>query len=147
MPASGMLAEDVFEYEVDQVLPFMQRLVPGLARSEFMTTIGLKRRGELIAAVAYEGFNGRNIWIHVAGLAGRLWATPMWGRAVFGYPFLVCGVERISGYVNASNTASRRFARRLGFRVESTLEGAAADGGDVLIYRMWRRECRFIRKD
>ena len=47
-------------------------------------------------------------------------------------PFAVCGVNRVSGYVNA----------HLGLREEARLRGAAPDGGDVIIFAMWRQDCR-----
>jgi RimJ/RimL family protein N-acetyltransferase len=64
--------------------------------------------------------------------------------AVFAYAFLICGVERVSGYVDASNLEARRFNEHLGFREEARLQGAAADGGDVVLYVLWKRDCRFI---
>lgn len=135
-----------FEYDLPAVLPFMQGLLPGLARSDDMQAIGLRRAGQLVAGVAYEGHNGRNVWMHVAAVPGGHWMTRDFLRAVFGYPFLVCGVDRVSGYVNASNAAARRLDEHLGFRVEATLAGAAPDGGDVLVYVMRRQDCRFIKR-
>ena len=46
--------------------------------------------------------------------------------------------------MDASNTDARRFNEHLGFREEARLMGAAADGGDVLLYVMWKEECRFL---
>jgi hypothetical protein len=125
-----------FEYEPKLVLPFVQSLLPGLKRAEGMRTIGLRKDGELVAGVVYEGFNGRNVWMHVAGLPGRRWLVRDYLRACFAYPFLVCGVERVSGYVNASNVQARQFDEHLGFREEARLQGAAADGGDVMLQAM-----------
>ena len=53
-------------------------------------------------------------------------------------------MDRISGYVNESNEVARRFDEHLGFHEEARLKGAAPDGGDVLLYVMWRDDCRFI---
>lgn len=65
-------------------------------------------------------------------------------RAGFAYPFLVCGVQRLSGYVEACNQQARRLNEHFGYTVETTLRGAAHDGGDVLIYVMWRKDCRYV---
>lgn len=132
------------DFDLDAVLPFVQALMPGLARSEGMAAIGLRKDGQLVAGVVYEGFNGRNIWIHVAALPGSRWMTRDYLRACFEYPFTVCGVDRLSGYVNESNTAARRFDEHLGFREEARLTGAAPDGGDVILYVMWKKECRHV---
>lgn len=138
------MSADVLDFDLESVLPFMQRLIPGLARSEGMRAIGLRRDGELIAGVLYEGFNGQNMWIHVAAEPGRRWLVRDYLRACFAYPFVVCGVNRLSGYVNASNLDARRFDEHLGFREEARLKGAAPDGGDVIVYVMWKSECKYV---
>lgn len=135
---------DTFDYDLTGALAFAQGRIPGLCRSDDMRAIGLRRNGELVAATLYEGFNGRNIWMHVASVPGSRWMTRKYLRACFVYPFLVCGVQRVSGYVNASNAEARRFDEHLGFQLEATLSGAAPDGGDVLIYVMWRKDCRYV---
>ena len=126
------------DYDLDSVLPFAQSLIVGLHRADDMRAIGLRRDGDLVAAAVYEGFNGQNIWAHLAGLPGRRWMTRDFLRAAFAYPFLVCGVQRLSGYVNASNTDARRLNEHLGYEEEARLKGAAPDGGDVILYVMWR---------
>jgi RimJ/RimL family protein N-acetyltransferase len=65
-------------------------------------------------------------------------------RYCFHYPVVECGVDRVSGWVEASNEAARRFVEHLGFREEARLKGAARDGGDVILYVMWREDCRYV---
>lgn len=131
-------------YDNIRVLPFMQGLIVGLHPGADARCIGLERNGALVAGAMYEGFNGRNIWVHLAGAPGTHWMTRTFLRAGFAYPFLVCGVDRLSGYVNAANAQVRRLNEHLGYEVEATLRGAAPDGGDVLIYVMWKRNCRYV---
>lgn len=133
-----------FDYDVQRVRVFMRQYVPGLVASEGQTVIGLMRWGRLVAGVLYEGFNGRNIWMHVAAEPGARWMTRDYLRACFAYPFKVCGVQRITGHVEESNAAARRFDEHLGFREEARLSGAAPDGGDVILYVMRREDCRFL---
>ena len=133
-----------FDYDLDLVLPFAQSLIPGLARSDGMRCIGLRKHGALVAAAIYEGFNGQNMWAHLAGLPGARWMTRDFLRAGFAYPFLVCGVKRLSGYVNAGNTEARRLNEHFGYQEEARLAGAAPDGGDVILYVMRRENCRFL---
>jgi RimJ/RimL family protein N-acetyltransferase len=133
-----------FDYDLEQVLPFVQQLVPGFARAEGMRAIGLRQDGVLVAGVIYEGFNGVNMWMHVAAVPGARWLVRAYLRACFAYPFAVCGVQRVSGYVNASNALARRFNEHLGFRQEARLAGAAPDGGDVIVYVMWKQECKHV---
>lgn len=138
------MSTHALDYDLDSVLPFAQSLIVGLKRSEDMRAIGLRRDNELAAAAVYEGYNGQNMWVHLAGLPGRRWMTREFLRAGFAYPFLVCGVQRLSGYVNASNAEARRLNEHFGYRVETVLRGAAHDGGDVLIYVMWRKDCLYV---
>lgn len=132
------------EFETDIVLPFVQSRIVGLAPGGELATIGLRKDGELVAGVVYEGFNQHNIWMHVAALPGRRWVIPMYREACFHYPFKLAKVQRVSGYVDESNTAARKFDEHLGFREETRLKGAGANGCDVIIYVMWKDECRYV---
>lgn len=128
----------------EPVFSFVQSSLGGLAKSEGMTAIGLERDGALVAGAVYEGFNGQNMWVHLAGLPGRSWLNREFLQAGFRYPFIQCGVHRLSGYVNASNTDARRFDEHVGFQEEARLRGAAPDGGDVIIYVMRKEDCRYV---
>ena len=61
----------MLDFNVDQVFPFVRSLVPGLPRFDGMTGIGLRKDGELVAGVIYEGFNGPNVWMHVAAVVAE----------------------------------------------------------------------------
>jgi RimJ/RimL family protein N-acetyltransferase len=110
------------------------------------TAIGLEQDGELIAGVVYTEFNGSNIFMHVAAEPGGRWLTRRFLWAVFHYPFKVLRVRRITGWVEASNEAARRFDEHLGFEEETRLSEAARDGGEVIVYRMTPEKCRFLEK-
>lgn len=130
-------------FDSQRVFDFVNTLVP-LVMVQGMVGIGLERNGALVAGVLYEGINAHNAWMHVGAVPGARWMTKEYLRACFAYPFTVCGVRAVRGYVDASNLAARRFDEHLGFRQEAVLEGASRDGGDVLIYRMKRSECRYV---
>lgn len=109
-----------------------------------MKGLGLERDGELIAGVLYEGYNGVNVWMHVAAAPGRRWLNREYLRYCFYYPFVELGCKRVSGYVEDSNEAAKRFDEHLGFTREAVLRGAAADGGDVILYVMRKEDCRYL---
>jgi RimJ/RimL family protein N-acetyltransferase len=111
-----------------------------------MKGLGLEKDGTIIAGVLFEGFTGHNIWMHVAAAPGRTWLNRPFLKACFEYPFIQLGCDRVSGWVEASNTDARRFDEHLGFQEEARLKGAARDGGDVILYAMWRKDCRFIEQ-
>lgn len=130
--------------DVPPVLAFVRQHMP-MAAVENMKALGLVRDGRLVAGVLYEGFNGRNVWMHVAAEPSRRWMNRQYLWYCFHYPFNEMGVDRVSGYVNASNTAAIEFDEHLGFQREAVLRGAAPDGDDVFIYVMRRNDCRFLR--
>ncbi len=129
--------------DLPRVYAFVNAHTP-VELSSGMKNLGLERDGELVAGVLYDGFTGSNIWMHVAAEPSRRWMTREYLRYCFYYPFVELGVRRISGQVAAGNARARAFDEHLGFRHEATLRGAGPDGDDLLIYVMWRDECRFL---
>jgi RimJ/RimL family protein N-acetyltransferase len=114
-------------------------------RSPSQVGIGLEVGGDLIAGVLYDDFNKSNVWMHVAAVPGKRWLNREFLWFCFQYPFIQLGVKRASGWVEVDNMEARRFDEHLGFKAEAVLEGAGRNGQDVIIYRMWRHECRFIK--
>lgn len=129
----------------ERVYRFLRSQGVELPRSADQQGIGLERDGELVGGVLYERFNGSGIWMHDAGV-GR-WITKDLLKAAFEYPFIQLGVRNVWGSVESSNEKARRLNEHLGFKQHAVLTGAARDGGDVIIYRMTREECRFLQKD
>ena len=114
-----------------------------IGRTDQLKGLVQKRGGEIIAAVVYDECNGPNIFAHIASDGSRHWLNRHFLHEMFKYPFVTQGCSRITVWVNASNTPSRRFVTNLGFTAEAVLQRAGSDGGDVLIYRMFRQECRY----
>lgn len=125
-----------------RVWDFVNRQVP-VPLAAGMKGLGLVRDGEMVCGVLYEGFNGHNVWMHVAAEPGSRWMVREYLRYCFHYPFNEMGCTRVSGYVEASNSAARRFDEHLGFQREAVLQGAASDGGDVILYVMRKEDCRY----
>lgn len=106
--------------------------------------VGLEKDGELIAGVVYSEYNGSNVFMHV-GATGKRWLTREYLWFCFYYPFEQMGVKRITGVVEEGNIAARMFDEHLGFQLETRLQDAGRSG-DLLIYRMFKDECKFLRK-
>lgn len=107
------------------------------------TAIGLERHGEIIAGVVYENYTGPNIFAHIAGIPGRRWMTRQFLYAIFHYPFVRLGVERITAPVEASNVDALKLNRNFGFENEAVLRGAMPSG-DLILMVMWKQNCRFL---
>lgn len=129
--------------DFDRVLCFVREHMR-MPVSEGMRAIGLERDGALVAGVLFEGFNGQNIWMHVAAEPGGRWMSRRFLGACFRYPFVGLGARRASIHVAEGNAASHRLGLHLGFTEEARLKGAAHDGGDLLLMVMWRDQCRFL---
>lgn len=108
-----------------------------------MRGIGLERDGELVAGILYEGYNRQSIWGHVSGAPGSQWLNREFLTFCCDYAFITCEVQMVLGYMEESNAQALRFAKHLGFKEESRITDAAADGGDILILKMRREDCRY----
>lgn len=106
------------------------------------TAIGRVRDGRLVAGVLYEDFNGANVICHIRGDSG--WASRGYLGVIFDYPFRQLGVKRITVPVCSTNTACRKLVEHMGFTLESTL-AEATPLGDMLLYRMFASECKYLR--
>ena len=104
--------------------------------------IGLERRGEMVAGVVYENWNGASFVCHIV-VEGLM--TPRYLAAIFHYPFVHCGATKIIAPVAESNEESVRFCRKLGFQEEARLLDAHPDGS-LLLFTMEPEACRFIEE-
>ena len=129
--------------DVIEVLHFVKSIMP-FSAVEGMKAIGLKKDGKLVAGCIFEGYSGPNVWVHLAAVPGKRWMTKQYLRACFEYAFVTLGVKRLSGYVNASNHEAIRLDEHFGYKREAVLKGAAPDGGDVILYVMWREDCKYV---
>lgn len=100
--------------------------------------------GELRAGVVYNDFNGANLCMHVASDGTKQWMRREYLWTCFDYPFNQAGVKRITGLVGEGNYDARQFDEHLGFKLETRLRGAHPTG-DLLVYVMWRDDCKWLR--
>ena len=105
--------------------------------------IGWHDGKRLVAGVAYTDYNGANLCMHVVAVPGKRWLTREFLWTCFDYPFNQCKVKRVTGLVGEGNLQARRFDEHLGFERETTLK-AAHPTGDLIVYVMWKRNCRFL---
>lgn len=112
-------------------------------KTDNYTAIGLEGCGKLVAGVIYSDFNGSNI---TAGIAGEgNWLTREFLWFMFYYPFIQAGASRITACVETNNLQSQRFVEKLGFELEFSMKRAGRFG-DLLIYRMFRENCKYLER-
>jgi hypothetical protein len=102
------------------------------------------RTANIIAGIWFENFNGANMMMHVAAKPQSGWMSKELLWYTFHYPFIECDCRRVTGLVAESNLEARKFDERLGFTLEARLKDAAPDG-DLLVYAMFREECRWLK--
>lgn len=108
--------------------------------------IGWQTDSALVAGVVYSDYNGANMLMHVASDGTRRWLCREYLCVCFDYPFNQAKVERVTGLVGEGNIEARKFDEHLGFELETTLKRAHPTG-DLLVYVMWKRRCRWISQD
>lgn len=107
--------------------------------------IGIGENGKLKGGVAYAEFNGVNVVAHVASDGSRRWMTREFLWTIFDYPFNQLNVNRITLLIGEGNNDSQRFAKHLGFELETVLKDAHPSG-HLLIFVMWKNHCRWLNE-
>ena len=103
--------------------------------------IGRRRDRKLVAVAVFGLFEP---WgCEVAFAAERHWFCRDYTAAVFAYPFLQLGVERVTCRVAANNRPARMLVRALGFVPEGRQRRLDPEN-DRLMFGMLRSECRWI---
>jgi hypothetical protein len=106
------------------------------------TAIGwLSPTGVLIAGVAFDFYTGHNIVLHQ-----RVDAPPPRGfwAAVADYVFRDLDCSRCTGIIEESDYDARSLTEHIGFKEESRWKGAARDSRDVIVYVLWKKDCRML---
>ena len=113
----------------------------GLEATKDLVCIGSVVDGELRGVVGYDMYNGSSIAMHVAGKPG--WLNRELLRVCFDYPFNICKVNVILGFVPSGNKEALRFNKHLGFTEDLVIPGGHPDGA-LSIMTMRRENCRYL---
>lgn len=127
-----------------RIYAFVAGKIGSCPQTDKFTAIGLERDDTVVAGVVYSGFNGSSISAAIAG-EGKNWMTREFLWFMFYYPFVQAGAKRITACVEQTNVVSQQFVTKLGFELESVMERAGKTG-DLLIYRMFPENCRYLRR-
>ena len=103
--------------------------------------VGELKNGEPSVGVLYEGFTGTNVSCHIRGVEG--WANRRVLSYIFDYPFNRLKVKRMTCAIRSDNQKSLDMVKKMGFELECKLD-QAIPGGDVLIFRMFRENCKYL---
>ena len=129
----------------DELLAFAAPILD-CAFFEDAQAIGVEQEGRIVAAVVYEGFTDWDCRIHVASDGSRRWLSRGFLVRVFAYPFLQCGLRRVTALVEEGNRAALKLDLGIGFQVEGRLKDATPEG-DMIVLGMTRARCPWIPKE
>jgi len=111
----------------------------GAAYQEGAVGIGLEREGRFIAGVCYDNYRQKSIMAHIA-VEGRMNKEYLY--AIFHYPFMYLGVNKVICPIGQGNGKSIKLCENMGFMREATLHDVSPDG-DIYLYTLERSKCRF----
>lgn len=106
-------------------------------------TIGVYRGNDIVAGTTFTQWAGPNIFTAVA-VEDRRAISRKFLFLCFWYPFEQLQCRRITALVNSDNSACLQSIEHLGFKREATLVDAAPNG-DVIVFRMFKRECAWLQ--
>jgi RimJ/RimL family protein N-acetyltransferase len=112
----------------------------GSFAGEASVSIGLERCGQIVAGCTFENYNGASMVAHLA-IKGRITGEFLWCLAY--YAFRQHSVNKLIAPVESINDQMMRLAPKLGFAEETRIRGAAPSG-DIVIWTMTAKQCRFL---
>jgi RimJ/RimL family protein N-acetyltransferase len=113
----------------------------GIVVHDRATAIGYVKDRHIIAGVSFERYTGKCIIGHQR--IDEPAPKGFW-IACADYAYNKLGVERITGFVDASNDKAMRINYKMGYELEATLQSAGSDGGDLHILVMWKDKCKIL---
>jgi len=105
--------------------------------------IGVEHGGDLVAGVVVDRWiPGARCEVHLAGL-GKTWINRGFMRAIADYCYTQLQCKVVIAVIAASNTASQKFTKHVGFTEVCRIADAAPDG-DLVMFALPRSNCRWM---
>lgn len=101
--------------------------------------------GQIEWVVGYTGFIGKTCQMHMVNFKGG-WTPRKLLWAAFDYPFNQLGLSSVLGVVNSNNEKAMRYDRHLGFQEVLRFPEAHDNGGDLVLFKMDKAQCRWIKE-
>lgn len=134
-----------FTTDFDQVSKWLAPRAECTIPSEKAAAIGWVGDRDITAGVMYEDYTGSSVRATIAvDPPGSL--TKGFVHAMFRYPFIDLGVNKIIACVEKENHKSLQLLDRLGF-IEEAIVTDVYPSGDMVILTMVRSECAWLEND
>lgn len=123
---------------------WVQDRIPEYTADINAKALGVVQDGELVAGVTYEHWNGVHLQPNIA-IDSKRWANRDTLRQLFSYPFVQLNCEAMTILVAASNEKSLTLVTKMGFELEAMIKFAAYDGSAMIVLKMYRDSCKWIK--
>lgn len=100
--------------------------------------------GNFLGGVILKDFSGASAWLHEGSIDPH-WMTRDLLWMTFHYPFEQLGMKSLIGGTPRSNTNALAFCLKVGFEYETAIKDCLPGGDDLIITRMWREKCRWLK--
>lgn len=104
----------------------------------------LNEDGSIAAVAIFTNFHEHDLEISIASDGERKWLNRRFLKAVFGYPFRMLQLRRVTGIVEEDNIKALDMDRRLGFVEEGRLRKWFGDK-DGIVFGMLADECKWLK--
>lgn len=129
-------------------VPSVATWVANMAEADPRLTVGAvgwTRDDEITCGAFYETYTRRSITATIAVAPGAVMPKEFL-RAIFHYPFVQLGCEKIVALIAENNWKSQNLVEKMGFVREAVVADYYPEG-DLFIYSMMKSQCRFLEKD
>lgn len=123
-----------------------QRLGYGLTGADLRPgyAIGCMHGDTLVAVVMFNQLRRDSAEIGIVSTSPK-WLTRQVCTHIAAFAFDILQLRRVSGITSRKNKKARDLALRLGFVYEATLKEGYANGEDAVVFRMLRKECKWLK--
>lgn len=98
--------------------------------------MGLEVGGDLVAGFVFNNMNDANATCHIAIKRPVRGLLALFDHG-FNYAFNVCGLCRLTGFVDADNKKALRLDKHIGFVEEGVMSKAGSGGQDMIVLVLW----------
>ena len=100
--------------------------------------------GKLLGGVIFREYTGASITIHLAGFSPH-WVSRDLIWVVMHYPFVQLSCVSLFAQVRSLNKRAIGFIENFGFKYEVTIPEVYSDGEDLIVYRLRKENCRWLK--
>ena len=113
---------------------------------DLKTLVWLDKDKYIRWVIGYNNFLGRSVQVHLGSIKGLQTRPKQLLHAAFDFPFNVLHVDLLIGIINSVNKRMVDVAFKLGFREKTRWENMHDNNGDIIVFEMHKKDCRWLRK-